>query len=240
MSETDFRGFSPETQAFLMELTFNNERPWFNAHKDWFERALNVPFKTLADQTLALMRQKFPNENFYVHVSRIYRDARRLFGRGPYKDHLWFTLQKDSPKSVGPVFWFEIDAFSWSWGVGHWEATPRHGDVTRRRIREDPKSFLKIVHAVEKLGDYSLSGEPYKRPKGDVGPELNPWYNRRRISVSFDRDYGGALYDEALPQQLLERFTKLMPLYRFLLEVHEEVKSELLLEEQQAVFGDEE
>ena len=42
-----------------------------------------------------------------------------------------------------------------------------------------------------------------------------------------------AAWAASLPQQLLERFTKLMPLYRFLLEVHEEVKSELLLEEQQ-------
>ena len=29
-------------------------------------------------------------------VSRIYRDARRLHGRGPYKDHLWFCVERPS------------------------------------------------------------------------------------------------------------------------------------------------
>ena len=46
-------------------------------------------FKALAAQTHELMQQRFPDMDCRLHVSRIYRDARRLFGRGPYKDHLW-------------------------------------------------------------------------------------------------------------------------------------------------------
>ena len=43
-----FRGFSKETSEFLWELSFNNERPWFQAHKEQFELCLNEPFKALA------------------------------------------------------------------------------------------------------------------------------------------------------------------------------------------------
>ena len=88
-----FDGFSPKTSEFLWELSFNNERTWFLAHKDEFERVLNAPFKALAEETFALMQQRYPQLDCRLHVARIYRDARRLHGRGPYKDHLWFSIK---------------------------------------------------------------------------------------------------------------------------------------------------
>ena len=87
-----FEGFTQETSEFLWELSFNNERPWFLAHREQFERCLNRPFRALAQESLRLLSERCPERDFRMHVSRIYRDARRLFGRGPYKDHLWFTL----------------------------------------------------------------------------------------------------------------------------------------------------
>ena len=87
-----FQGFSKETGEFLWELSFHNERPWFLAHKEQFERVLNEPFKALARDSAALLQERFPDMLIQCHISRIYRDARRLFGRGPYKDHLWFTI----------------------------------------------------------------------------------------------------------------------------------------------------
>ena len=103
-----FSGFSKETGEFLWELAFNNERPWFQSHKETFERVLNEPFKALAHDTYEELCTLLPEEGFSVHVSRIYRDARRLFGRGPYKDHLWFTFTPAGAADYGPAFWFQI------------------------------------------------------------------------------------------------------------------------------------
>ena len=89
-----FSGFSEKTGAFLWDLAFNNERPWFLAHKQEFEDFVNTPFKAMAADTCAGMKKRLPDFEGSVHISRIYRDARRLFGRGPYKDHLWFTLRE--------------------------------------------------------------------------------------------------------------------------------------------------
>ncbi len=88
-----FNGFTPAAGDFLWELAFNNERVWFNEHKEQFEQTVNEPFKALAAETQALMCSRFPEMDCRLHVSRIYRDARRLFGRGPYKDHLWFSIK---------------------------------------------------------------------------------------------------------------------------------------------------
>ena len=75
-----FTGFTSETGEFLWELAFHNEKPWFEAHKEQFLRAVKEPFDALAKETLALMRQKHLDEPYCLHISRIYRDARRLFG----------------------------------------------------------------------------------------------------------------------------------------------------------------
>ena len=97
-----FNGFSKETADFFWELGFNNERPWFLAHKEQFERVINEPFRALARALYDELRERFPDEEFGVHISRIYRDARRLFGRGPYKDHLWFTLTPTGGGDTAP------------------------------------------------------------------------------------------------------------------------------------------
>ena len=78
-----FNGFTKETSEFLWELSFHNERPWFQEHKDQYLRVLHEPFHALAEDTRALMAENWPLSDFDLHVSRIYRDARRLFGRGP-------------------------------------------------------------------------------------------------------------------------------------------------------------
>ena len=112
-----FNGFTKAASDFFWELAFNNERTWFLEHKDEFERTVNTPFKALAAETNALMSARHPEMECSLHVSRIYRDARRLFGRGPYKDHLWFSIKNSKALLEGPMFWFEVGAADFSSGI---------------------------------------------------------------------------------------------------------------------------
>ena len=73
-----FTGFTKETGEFFWELSFNNERPWFLANKEQFEQVVNAPFKALAHDLYEEMTRRVPDGEFSVHLSRIYRDARRL------------------------------------------------------------------------------------------------------------------------------------------------------------------
>lgn len=210
-----FQGFSKKTGEFLWELAFNNERPWFLAHKDEFEEHVNAPFKALAEECFALMEQRYPALDCRVHVSRIYRDARRLFGRGPYKDHLWFTLWTGEDRHNSPVFWFELSPASFSYGVGFYTATAEQMAALRRYIDANPAEMERLAKRVAK-SEFHLEGEPYKRLKKDVGEVLNPWYNRKWISLCAEYDHGGALYTGELPQVLLDAYEKLMPVYKLL------------------------
>ena len=214
-----FSGFSQATGDFLWGLSMNNDREWFNAHRDEYEAHLNGPFRALAFETLALLQQRFPEQDFQVHVARIWRDARRLFGRGPFKDHLWFSIQSGDRHAKGPMFWFELDPTGWSYGVGNWEDAADVGAAWRALIDADPARFEGIARDIAALGPFKLWGETYKRPKADRGEFLNPWYNRRHVSVGREQGYGGVMYTPELPQYLADRFAELMPLYRFLQEV---------------------
>ncbi len=209
----DFHGFTPQTGEFFWELSFNNERPWFLEHKEQFENVVNRPFKALSADTLRLMREHFPERRFAVHNSRIYRDARRLFGRGPYKDNLWFVIYQEEQHNLGPAFWFEIGRTGTSAGMGFWDASPAMMEAFRRQIDANPARFERILRQIGP--GWKLWGEPYKRLKADRGELLNPWYNRKYISVGREWDHGGEAYADTLPETLTALFTRLLPLFDF-------------------------
>ena len=174
-----FTGFTKETADFFWELSFNNERPWFLAHKEEFERVVNTPFKALAHDLYEELSSRVPDGEFRVHLSRIYRDARRLFGRGPYKDHLWFTLAPAGGGAYGPSFWFEIGAADYSYGLGFSAPGAAAMEALRRALAGHTAAFERLAREVSGLRGFALHGEEYRRPKGDLGEIINTWYNRK-------------------------------------------------------------
>ena len=213
-----FQGFSNATADFFWALALNNNRAWFLEHKEEFEDVLNRPFRALAADTIDLMQARFPDDDFQAHVARIYRDARRTYGKGPYKESLWFTIQPGERHPIGPLFWFDIEGTAWSCGAGFWDCPPALAEVYRKKLDAEPERFLKIVDDLEARCEFKVWGEPYKRPKAERGSRLDPWYNLKRVSVGYEKPFGQALFSADLPKALVETYAALMPLYRFLRE----------------------
>ena len=84
-----FQGFSQGAVDFLWGVRFNNERSWFEAHKQEYLDLVIAPLQELGRQVHAAMTAAYPKEQLNLYVSRIYRDARRLHGRGPYKEWIY-------------------------------------------------------------------------------------------------------------------------------------------------------
>ena len=212
-----FQGFSQGAVDFLWGIRFNNERSWFLAHKEIYLSLIDRPMRDLGTQLHQSMEEAYPELGLNLHVSRIYRDARRLHGRGPYKDHLWLTLQR--PREEGsslPAFYFEIAPEFYSFGVGCYDPTPTTMAKLRARIDRDPKPLEKLARKLSR-SPFRLEGELYKRPKGDPGPLLAPWYNRKSISLSRDENCEGVLFQPELAEQILDGFRFLKPYYEYLL-----------------------
>lgn len=211
-----FTGFSDATIDFLWELRFHNERPWFLEHKQVFLDTLDQPMKALAADVTAALEQAYPDRKWYLHVARIYRDARRLHGRGPYKEHLWFTIERPHERFESvPALYFELAPNYYSYGCGYWDAGAATMAKLRARIDNDPKPLERLARRLNK-SKFVLSGEEFKRPKGDAGKLLNPWYNRKNIAIGYDDNPEGVLFTPQLKDNVLDGFRFLMPYYQYL------------------------
>ena len=206
-----FEGFSEETSQFLWDLAFHNEKPWFDEHKEQYIRVLKTPFQHLAEDTKAALESATGDE-YDLHVSRIYRDARRLFGRGPYKDHLWFSLRRRDWNG-DLCFYFTLSASSYGYGLGGWMRA-HEAENWRRFVDANGAEVERLARRLSRRKDFALGGESYKRPKGDKSGILGEWYNKRDLEIGCQHDYGEALFDTALPEKLAEGYGSLLPYAR--------------------------
>jgi uncharacterized protein (TIGR02453 family) len=74
-----FTGFPREGTEFFRELSRNNNRDWFQAHKDVYERACRDPLKALVTELDPMGTPQ---------ISRINRDMRFSRDGAPYKTHI--------------------------------------------------------------------------------------------------------------------------------------------------------
>ena len=211
-----FQGFSQASVDFLWGISFNNDRGWFQEHKEDYLTYLQRPTNELAREIHDRYLKKYPKEQINLHVSRIYRDARRLQGKGPYKDYLWFSLRIEHGfESRHPELWFDISPEGWTYGCGFWGATPAMMAAMRRRIDENPEEMLRLVRKFNKQKVFTLGGEDYKRPKMDVNNELAAWYNKKSIILSASHPFDDMACSAELADTIFEGFVLLKPYYDF-------------------------
>ena len=211
-----FEGFSQEAVDFLWGITLHNERSWFLAHKEEYSTLLDAPLKALGHEVFDALEPDLPPRSMHLHVCRIYRDARRLHGRGPYKEHLWFQIERPHERFEGvPCLYFEIAPNYFSYGCGYWNAGASTMAKLRHRIDTSPAPLEKITRKLRR-SRFTLGGEEYKRPKGDAGTLLNPWYNRKNILISYEDDPDGVLFTPQLKDELVDGFRLLMPAFDYL------------------------
>lgn len=216
-----FEGFNQKTVDFMWGIRFNNEKPWFEAHKEDYLTSFYNPMKALGSQVYAAVYDAYPDMGLIHKVSRIYRDARRLRGQGPYKDHLWMSIERPSEDWTGdPVFWFELGPENYTYGLGYYYARPVTMSKFRARLDRDPKPFEKLVRSFEKQTRFTLDNQTYKRPKGDPGALLYDWYNSKGFSLTCTRKHDELLFSPALAQELIDGYTELMPFYQYLISLN--------------------
>ena len=212
----DFHGFTPQAAEFLWELRFQNERPWFNANKEEFLELVDRPFRALGNEVFEQMQAAFPRREWYLHISRIYRDARRLYGRGPYKDHLWFTLRCDVSKDEEvPAFYFGFDPEGYDFGMGYYVSKADFMERYRRVTLANPKPLEKLARRFQKQDTFVLSGKDYVRKKVEHSPLLDPWLNKRWVSLDCTRGHDALSQSAALTEALVKGFSFLVPYYDY-------------------------
>ena len=198
-----FTGFTDATVDFMWGIRFNNERPWFEAHKEIYQKEFYNPMKELGGEIYEFLSEKRPDDPMVCKVTRIYRDARRLHGRGPYKDHLWFCVERPAEDwTTRPTFWFELGPDYWGYGMGCWMARPMDMAKLRARIQ---------------------------RPKAGAPSELlEPWFQLKSIGITHEDKLTDELFCRDVVDRIKRGYEFLLPYYDYFLTLPSDPEPETL------------
>src|SRR5690554_4947440 len=92
---------SEELFEFLLNLEKNNNRDWFNDHKDEFK---NIEKKTKLFFNAALENLSVHDDIEKLKVFRIYRDVRFSKNKLPYKIHFSGSFKRKKPEFRGGYY----------------------------------------------------------------------------------------------------------------------------------------
>jgi len=157
--------FSPELFAFLRELAQNNEREWFNANKDRYERELKEPALAFVEDMGYRLPQVAPHLTADKRsLFRIYRDTRFAKDKTPYKTHvgIYFRHVRSAEADTGGLY-VHLEPGHVFLGAGIWHPRPPALKRIRDALVTHPgrwRAALEAVEPVWRLAD----GESLKRP----------------------------------------------------------------------------
>lgn len=202
--------FSPETIDFLWGIRFNNNREWFAAHKEQYQRTVLAPMKALGEA----LCQSLP-ETMKLHVSRIYRDM-RMHPTTFYKDSLWLSFfSRDGRWLEQPNLCFEVRPEGYRYGFLFF-AMPRDMEHFRQIIAERPDEFLKLVEKAERKSGIPLGGTRYARPKPCPDARLERFFALKNLLAIRDCPPDELLFSDALVDEVQKTLTAWLPLCEFL------------------------
>ena len=216
-----FTGFTDATVDFMWGIRFNNEKPWFEAHKDIYLKEFYNPLRDLGGEMYDFIAAERPDYGLVCRVARIYRDARRLHGRGPYKDNLWFSIERPAELwSANTCFWFGLHPEGWSYGMGYWMPKPATMAKLRRRIDADPKTMEALMRKLNAQSEFVLETENYKKPRSAPPSALvAPWYQAKSFSLIHEDKLTDEIFCRDVVERMKEGFKFLLPYYDYFLSV---------------------
>lgn len=160
--------------GYLHQLELNNDRAWFEAHRDEYEQAKETVeaffFGLFTDLKIDRAGHK---PSFWFH--RIYRDVRFARGKGPYKPWFSAVLDAGGRKRPGLPVYFHLQPGGESVvGGGLWQPEPEALKKFRLDMEDGPRAFLKILDSPEFRSQLTLldGSKLRKVPKGF--PEDHP------------------------------------------------------------------
>lgn len=155
------------TLAFLRDLSKNNNRDWFNAHKDRYIQTVKEPFEAFIQTLVAEMQAFEPTLDLKPKeaIFRIYRDTRFSKDKSPYKNNIGALISTKGRKhKEHPGYYFHLEGGRLMLGGGAYFLPTDKLLQVRRFIAQHSAEFRKVISAKafrDKFGE--VKGEQHKR-----------------------------------------------------------------------------
>ena len=213
--------FSGDAMRFLRGLKRNNDRVWFEARRDVFEKELKEPMLRLIGEVNEAMAEFAP-----MHVRppqkimmRIYRDIRFSKNKQPYKTHVSAWWVRDGlQKTSGAGFYFHVSPEEVVIAAGAYMPEREQLLAIRRYLAEHHREFVAAMKAknLRSLMPDSDGAPLTRAPKGF--PEDHPaieLLKNKQWAVSA-RLPGERATKATLVKDVVERFRAAAPMVALL------------------------
>lgn len=174
---------------FLSGLAKNNNKPWFDAHREQYEESI-ATFEVLVGRLISGMSRLEDVEGLQPKdcIMRIYRDVRFSKDKSPYKTGLGAGIAPGGRKSGRMGYHLHLGPNSATMvASGLWDPSPQQLSYFRDAIVDDAGPFLKVINASAFKKHFGqITGDSLKTvPKGYPAdhPQLD-LLRRKQVCVS--------------------------------------------------------
>jgi uncharacterized protein (TIGR02453 family) len=148
-------GFGPGAFAFFRELAAEQNKPWFEANRDRYDRLVRLPAAILAEEVGAkLAARELPlSGDAKRSLFRIHRDVRFSKDKRPYKTHAGLVWMRPGCKKISPGFlYLHIADDGCFVAAGFYDLDRPLLDAVRRAVCDGWESFSAAVQAAGRTG----------------------------------------------------------------------------------------
>lgn len=217
-----FSGFPEDTTRFLSELERNNDRAWFEEHRQRYDAVWRAPATLLVNALGPKLRQLTPRLKFEAKYDRslvrIHQDM-RFQGRGrwagPYK--IYFELRFWEGTRQQPAFWVRV----FSTSVVVFAGVPTFDPPLRRKYRRAVMGAAgeQLEQVALKLDDagFPIIGNRYAVPLGVRAdhPRMR-WLKHDGIFAMQHRNRPHVLRSARFLDFCVDRYRAVLPLRQWL------------------------
>lgn len=207
--------FGPGLLKFLRALSRNNDRDWFQAHRDDYEAEVREPalmFIRIMERHVRRVSPHLTAKDSRVGGSlmRIHRDVRFSKDKRPYKTNLGIQFRHEAGKDVhAPGLYFHVEPRRVFLGCGMWRPDRDSLRAVRDAIAGDPAGWRRVRDAKRFREAWQLGGESLKRaPRGYA--EDHPMIEdlKRTDHIAFCEFPDEIVVDAKLIERVAGRFRK--------------------------------
>ncbi|GAC1650789.1 MAG: DUF2461 domain-containing protein [Gemmatimonadaceae bacterium] len=223
-----FAGFRPQTFAYLRRLARNNNKAWFESHRDEYEREVRAPLAAFVEAIDIWLADAAPELVGHPRRSlfRIHRDVRFARDKAPYKTNAacWF-YHRDAGRGVGSVahggagLYLHVADKDCYVGGGIWMPPAPTLARIRDRLVEDYEGFeATIITAAFRRPFRGLSDDAVMTRVARGYSPTHPaaqWLRYRSFTASAQLSRA-EVTSHRLIDTAVRRYTVLLPLVRWL------------------------
>ena len=164
------RYFTPDLFRFLRDLADNNDRAWFKANQDRYERSVRQPaldFITDFAEPLAAISPHLDADSRTVGGSlfRIQRDTRFAKDKTPYKLNSGMQFRHERAKDI------HLEPGRCFFGAGAYRPETAAAYAIRHHIVAEPGAWTGATRGRAFTERFELSGDSLKRPPKGFDPD---------------------------------------------------------------------